>query len=141
MSKKIDKRIDIPSGEKCVIYPMFVFGSYADVGGGTYYMCRSGLYTSAYESSAQEKFTKCMIKAMRFHVTLNEQNSDSTFTLRKNGVDTDISVTVGAGETGWFEGTGNVEVADGDLICVKCVFGGATAQDFGFRGGVVVCEV
>ena len=123
-----------------VTYPMFPYGSYADVGGETDFPHRAGMATSAYESMAQTKFPKCTIKEIRFHVVLNEQTDVSTITLRKNGVDTAITVSVPATTTGWFSATGSVDVAENDLISIGAVFGGIPANDFGFRGGDIVYE-
>lgn len=123
-----------------IIYPHFPFASYADLGGATCFPSRVGLATAAFETTAQTKFPQCTIKEIRFQVTLNEQNADSTVTLRLNGADTAITGTVAATTTGWFAFTGSVAVAENDLVSIKVVFGGAAANDFGFRGGEIVYE-
>ena len=140
MATKSDTPLKWPV-RKRLIYPHFPFASYADLGGATCFPTRVGLATSAYETSAQTKFPKCTIKEIRFNVFLYEQNAARTITVRKNGVDTAITVSVPATTTGWFSATGTVDVAENDLISIKAVFGGAAAQDFGFRGGEIVFEV
>jgi hypothetical protein len=59
---------------------------------------------------------------------VNNTNSNSTFTLRKNAADVSGStITVGAGATGYFEAVGlNESVVAGDLLAIKGVAGGSS---------------
>ena len=56
----------------------------------------------------------------RVYVHNAPSSGNSTFTLRKNGADTALTVTTITGTTGWYEDTSNVvSFAVDDLICYK----------------------
>lgn len=72
----------------------------------------------AVETKAQCKMRKPgTIRNAAIFVTINNRTTTTTFTLRKNGVDTAITIPVTSGTTGWVEDTSHsVTVAADDLI-------------------------
>jgi len=83
-------------------------------------------------SSGNEAYTQVRLyghshtlRNLRVYVSANTTLADSTVTLRANGADTSLSVTVPAGQTGEFENTSVVaELSAGSRVCYK-VFAGA----------------
>ena len=60
-------------------------------------------------------------KKLKLRVRINQLVADTTISLRVNGVDTGMSITVPAGVTGIFDNTTEVSVAVNDLVCMHLV--------------------
>ena len=75
--------------------------------------------------------------ALYMHNTFNNLDGPTTVTLRKNGADTAITLTIGAGQVGTFSDTvHSVSFSAGDLASIKMVAGGTTGGNNG--GGFTV---
>lgn len=78
----------------------------------------------AIEDVVQHKTVTAVFKNADFLIKANARSTSTTLTLRKNGVDTVLAITVGAGQTGHFENTANpVQFAHGDLVAWRLSFG------------------
>ena len=86
--------------------------------GSTNYSCLSILSGSPMgaETNAQQPFPTSTVTFAAIWITNNTLDQDATFTLRKNGAGTAMTVTIPAGNTGEFTATGSILVADGDLL-------------------------
>lgn len=116
------------SGANSIVYASFWDGG-------------SGSTTTATEANAQVAMNACVVKGIKFNVSTNIISSGNlVVTLRKNGADTDITVTVGAGVTGQQTASGSAVFADGDLLSVE--FDG-TGNDGTILvlGGIAACNV
>lgn len=98
-------------------------GLFATAGASIYFglVGRAGLSTGA--GSTTEAYTQFKVRGAgtlrNFHVflTFNSRPEATVFKIRKNGADTGVSISAGAGLTGTFSDLVNsVSVADGDLI-------------------------
>lgn len=96
------------------------------VGGQTGYFASWGSYSA--RDGAESRFPKCRAIALNMNVTTNTLNSESTFEIIKNGEGTGIIVTYATEEIGRKRATGEVEIADGDLITIEGVLGGNGGQ-------------
>lgn len=71
------------------------------------------------------------VSKLYVRVISNGTSSNSTLTLRKNGSDTALTVTITAGTNAVFEDTSNsVSVAAGDKLCWKSISGGTGTLTF-----------
>lgn len=102
-------------------------------GNQTGYMCYHGFYVI--DSAAQRRMPKSKVKRISLNVSTNTLNSASTFTVRKNGVNTAIVLTVPALTTGIFTATGSVDYVDGDFFSIEGVLGGTDGQGLYPKGG------
>jgi hypothetical protein len=76
-----------------------------------------------------------IIKNMGVRVYTNTLNGEATFTLRVNSRDTKLSVTVPAGETGFYQNLKHeVEISPSDMIDWK-------VKTRGTKGGITVCAL
>jgi len=61
----------------------------------------------------------CTLKKLYVNVVANSGNGNAIFTVRKNGADTALTLTVGAEQTGVFSVTADVSVSNGDLLALE----------------------
>ena len=82
------------------------------------------------EASRQITYrTAGTISHLYFRAVSNSTNGDSTVTVRKNNVDTSLTVTIPAGTNGTFTDLiHTVSVAPGDVLSYKSVSGGASGN-------------
>ena len=74
----------------------------------------------------------CTISRLVMKVNTNGTNSDTIITLRKNGVDTLLAVTIPATQTGVFSDLSNpIPFSTGDEVNFKIVTGGGVFATFG----------
>jgi hypothetical protein len=59
------------------------------------------------------------VNNLKVHVTLNTRGGATVYTVWKNGADTGLTLSVGAGATGDFSASGAVAFAAGDLISLR----------------------
>ena len=84
-------------------------------------------WSSATESEVRTYMPKCVVTDFRLNVFTNEVTGNScTFVLRKNGAN-QLTITIGAGGTGWYSTTGAISFAEGDYLTVS--------YSIGTRGG------
>lgn len=108
---------------------IFQNGSTTALTAGTLYHSVAGYGTNtATESQMQLKLpTAGILKNPVVRLTSNTRNGASTFTLRKNSVDTAMVVTIPTTTSGTFKDTTNfISVAADDLVCYKVIIGGTT---------------
>jgi len=87
---------------------------YTSVGGSR------GVATAGAESSVQQPVAAGTLRRLQIQMRTNTSGSASTVTLRVNGVDTAMAVTIPANQTGLFEdATTSVGVQDGDLVSLR----------------------
>lgn len=131
-------------------------GAYADVVGGgsgggvllplTYFNPKSGdnpiywgttpeLGTGS-EARAQVRLPACTVTALSLVCASNTLDASHTYTLRKNGGDTALTLTVPSTSTGTYRETGSIAYADGDLLSLTEVNAASTGQ--GFVGGGLI---
>lgn len=92
---------------------------------------------STTESEAQIRSPAGTAKKLRARAWGNALNGSTTITLRKNGVDTALTVTIAAGSTVWVtDDTHTVSVAEDDLLDWKVVTGGSSGN---FLVGAIEC--
>lgn len=87
--------------------------------GQTYYWSPNwpGTLTFTQNQAQMPVPLKCTISNARVFILTNTANFSTVYVLQKNGVDTNISITVGAGVTGWVEdNTNTTDITKGDLI-------------------------
>lgn len=91
--------------------------------GGTRYWANAGdLTTEAYRQI--DWAVAGTFSNLRVRVTVNAATASSSVTLRKNGADTALTLTVGAGQTGVFEdATNSVSVVAGDDVHNQIIVG------------------
>ena len=90
-----------------------------------YFPIGGGLNTGTAEISARQK-TRMPVQFSELvvHVVTNTLTADSTFKVRKNGVDTSITTTVPAGASGYFFDSSNTETfSDSDDISFQIIAG------------------
>jgi hypothetical protein len=65
-------------------------------------------------------------KKLWIYVSANSHNGDAVFTLRDDGSDTALTLTVGSAQTGTFtDDVHSVNIAANSLLSLKCVAGGS----------------
>ncbi len=95
---------------------------YRGIGGG-------GLYSTTEADVVYTMRQSGTFSNLRLYVSANTRNGACTMTLRKNGADTALVVTVPATTTGEFEDTTHsVSVVDGDTVCLYGPRGGTTGS-------------
>ena len=104
-------------------------------GDTTIYMASFGFRST--EAHAQTRMPNCKVRAINIYVSVNTTLGVSTVTLRKNGIATALTFTIGVGATGWFRGTDGIDFADGDLLSVQIVVGSNSAKIISLGGGCV----
>lgn len=104
------------------------------------YLCPVGGYdhTNTSEDAARVYLNLAgTLSKLYIGVSSNSYTGTATLTLRKNGVDTGLTVSITAGATGYIQDTTNsVTVADGDYITLSLVGGTANTMTFGTVGMV-----
>lgn len=68
-------------------------------------------------------------KALKLVIETSQNDSGCTVTLRKNGADTSLSVSQGAGVTGEASTTGEVSFTEGDEISIELTVSGGSVGD------------
>lgn len=82
----------------------------------------------------------CTARDGWFYVSANARTSATTHTLRQNGADTAMTLSVGAAATGQFEDvTDQVALASDDAVCWEVVFG-AGANNITYRSSGLALE-
>lgn len=84
---------------------------------------------STSEAIHQVNLPAGIITEIRIRVTNNSMTAATVVTLRKNGADTALTVSITALTTGNFVGTGSITVAAGDLICLSFNSAASTAAN------------
>jgi len=82
------------------------------------------------EQYAQTPLNKGTFYGMRINMASNTTNGDTVFTLRKNGANTDLVLTFGAGETGIKEIAIPTTIEENDLVCLQVRTYGSTGTVF-----------
>lgn len=104
------------------------------------YLCPVGGYdhTNTSEDAARVYLNLAgTLSKLYIGVSANAYTGTATLTLRKNGVDTGMTVSISAGVTGFLQDTSNtVTVADGDYLTLSIVGGTANTMTFGTVGMV-----
>lgn len=86
-------------------------------------------YPTVDSQSQQEVAVDGTIQNAATYVRANARGTTSTLTLQKNGIDTSIVLSVGAGVTGWVTDTSNtVSVVAGDYLTWKLTNGSGTGS-------------
>jgi hypothetical protein len=87
------------------------------------------------EAALQQKIRgACTVSRLGIFVTANARTSDTIIKSRKNGSDGNLTITIPAGGTGWFEDTTHTDsLADGDLYCFSINTGSGNFDAFTFR--------
>lgn len=98
------------------------------------YHCPAGAFTSANEALTQMKMPKCLVTRMRIIINNNTLNTATTVTLRKNGVNTTLTLVIPALSITTVQVSGAISFADGDLLSVSAVYGGTALQSMGILG-------
>lgn len=93
-----------------------------------YFHNPTGALAAANEALTQIKMTKSLFTRLRVYVIPNTLNGTCVITVRKNGVNTALTLTVTAATTGYFEITGAVPFNDGDLLSVQGVLAGSSGN-------------
>lgn len=105
-----------------------------------HYLCPVGGYEAAQttENNARVYLNLAgTLSKLYIAVSANSYTGAATLTLRKNGVDTGLTVSITAATTGYFQDTTNsVTVADGDYLTLSLVGGTANTMTFGTVGMV-----
>lgn len=99
-------------------------GSGSQGANNTRYYGFGGIRPETTEANAELKLYDAagVMKNLRIYVTTNTLTTTAVFTVRKNGADTGITISVGAGTTGEKSDTTNTaSFAAGDTICIKLV--------------------
>jgi len=96
--------------------------------------------TNTSEALAQVKFRGAStLSKLGVNVISNARAGSSVFKIRKNGADGNLTVTVGAGATGYFEDASNTDsIADGDLVCASWTLAGGNGASLVISG--IVCQ-
>jgi len=111
--------------------------------GTGYISAGSSMFLEPYGVTGTEEYGQYPVpnpsvaKAVYVNVVANTLDASATITIRKNGVDTAISITVGAGVTGVLSASGAVSFSAGDLISIIVDATGATTGDIRVRGASV----
>ena len=113
-------------------WPLILGGILFPSGSG-YYALAGGAGSTALlatEDFAQAKwYHSATLSKLWVKSNVNTRDGDLVITLRKNGADTGLAVTVPAGTTGVFEDTSDsVSLADGDLVCYHFSLGGSSGS-------------
>lgn len=97
--------------------------------GSTLYCALSPTVESSSTASANRTVMRnaCTISAPAARVSSNATSGASTYTLQVNGVDSGVSITITAGTTGYFAGSGTASIASGDEVGWKLVTGAGGA--------------
>ena len=74
---------------------------------------------SSVEANVEYAMRALTATSMRFLINQNTMNGVTVITLRRNGVDTGIVLSIGIGATGTFTANGSVVYADEDLISIS----------------------
>lgn len=86
-------------------------------------------YAGSIMANAERRFGAGKFKRLTVYVSTNSVSSDTTYELWVNGAATGLTVTFAGAETGRKTATGDIDIADGDLVCVKEIVGTGTGQD------------
>ena len=121
------------------MYP--AFPSTSINGNQTVYVAWHGVYTSANEPSAQILMPKCKVKKIELYVYSNTIGGNTTITLRKNGEDTGVSITIQSGGTGRYSTTCDIDFNENDLLSIRIDLGGTPGQNIVVRGGNIWLEL
>lgn len=93
--------------------------------GGTRYLPLAGSQTdSGTESNVQYSTHAGSAISYKVRIATNGTSSASTITLRKNGANTALSISIPASSVGTFTATGNVAYATDDTVSGICINGG-----------------
>lgn len=90
------------------------------------YMALNEKIMSNTESATQCPIIEGNFTELKIRVRINNMNADGVILLRKNGLDTALSVTIPAFSTGIFKTVLDVTCADDDLVNLKIDFTDAT---------------
>tara|TARA_R110000850_G_scaffold172331_2_gene297572 strand:- start:14412 stop:18347 length:3936 start_codon:yes stop_codon:yes gene_type:complete len=103
----------------------------SNIGDGTYYWPIMGQCFSSSETNQGMRVPtngEFNVEKLFTTIALNGNSGTVVLTLRKNGVDTGLTATVTSGAVGYFDGTGSVSFAAGDILTVKSVHVGGGAS-------------
>lgn len=92
----------------------------------TRYVQVNGNWLSQTTEALAESYalTDCVVSQAQVYVATNSITAATTITLRKNGADTGVVITIGSGLTGYFENTANAAIfGPTDRYCWKIVTG------------------
>lgn len=109
----------MPSYYRSPLYATGISESLAGSGLAYYFHCASTTVDAALGSSpgAVKYYRKGFLNKAQIYIFSNSTSASSTLNLRINGVNSGISITIGAGATGFFEEvTTMVEVNAGDTL-------------------------
>ena len=118
----------------------------ANSGGGTIafgvtsFMGFAGDAYSATETDAECRIQIAEVgQKLYFYSAINTLDGATTVTLRENGADTSVTLSVGAGATGWFTDATNTNTfADDDRACIELTAAGTTGSMTFSATGVVM---
>ncbi len=126
--------VDLASGgDARSLFPAVPGGTLGLAGAQVAYVAWHDAYAT--EAPGQIKLPACVVKKIRFYISSNTLNSDTAVTLRKNGVDTTDTLTIGSTATGWFEADWDTTFAADDLLSLEFDLGGNGAQGIFYKGG------
>jgi len=91
-------------------------------------------FSAINEAISQIKMPKCLFTRLRIYINNNTLNGTSIYTIRKNGVSQALTLTINAASIGFFEATGSVSFADGDLLSIQGINAGSA-------GGIGILRV
>lgn len=119
---------------------MMSFASGAGLAGNqTGYLAEWGSYSV--ESSAQTRMPACTLKRLTLNVSSNTIAGDTVYTVRKNGVDTGLTLTFGNAESGRKTIATDVSFSDGDLMSLEAVIGGTGGSSIFLKEASLEVEV
>ena len=103
---------------------LFGYFNQFQTSGLTRYISLNGEDQVVLEAEAQTPIIAGLFTEIKVRCGANTANFNTTITLRVNGVNTLLTVTIGPAATGTFIARANVPVAENDLVCWLVVTAG-----------------
>lgn len=109
-------------------YPPCVnlFGRTNHAASTTAYLGGLGSAGSTTENDTQIPMPVCVVRNLCVTASANITTNSTTFTIRKNGVDTGVTCTMSAGTAVAVDTSNSVSFSSGDLLSIKVVSGAST---------------
>ena len=79
----------------------------------------NGQWMDSVEGDTNTPMVSGKFTVFKLHLFFNNLTQDATFTLRKNGANTSMTITIPAGQTGFFTSTSSVSILTNDLCNIQ----------------------